>query len=89
MKYLIYLLNFFWSLLLAQAIMFNLPPNTQKCLKEDMQAHQLVAGEYEVSTAPNQKVDYVVSCSRFISTIPCAARESNWDLGSDPCFSLF
>jgi len=44
----------------AQAIMFNLPPNTQKCLKEEMQAHQIVAGEYEVSTAPGQKIDYVI-----------------------------
>lgn len=45
----------------AQAIMFNLNPNTQKCLKEEMQAHQIVAGEYEVSSAPGQKIDYVVS----------------------------
>lgn len=45
----------------VEAILFNLPPNTQKCLKEDMQGNQLVVGEYAVSEVPGQKVDYVVS----------------------------
>lgn len=44
----------------AQAIMFGLEPNTQKCLKDDMQGNQIVAGEYEVTGAPGQKINYVV-----------------------------
>lgn len=43
------------------AIMFHLAPNTQKCLKEDIQANQLVMGEYEVSDVPGQVIDYIVS----------------------------
>lgn len=45
---------------LTTAIRFNLEPNTQKCLRDEMQAHQLVLGEYEISDAPGQKIDYVV-----------------------------
>ncbi|KAL7740184.1 hypothetical protein ACLKA6_003890 [Drosophila palustris] len=39
--------------------MFHLTPNTQKCLKEDIQANQLVMGEYEVSDVPGQVIDYI------------------------------
>lgn len=46
-----------WS---SHAVMFHLPPNTQKCLKEDIQANQLVMGEYEVSDVPGQIIDYIV-----------------------------
>lgn len=49
----------------ADAIMFNLPPNTQKCLRDDMQAHQLILGEYEIVDAPGQNIDYVV-CKYFL-----------------------
>lgn len=42
-------------------VMFHLTPNTQKCLKEDIQANQLVMGEYEVSDVPGQIIDYIVS----------------------------
>lgn len=45
----------------AQALMFNLPANGQRCLRDEMQANQLVAGEYEVSEAPGQNVHYIVS----------------------------
>lgn len=45
----------------SQAIMFQLQPNLQKCLKDDMQGNQIVAGEYEVTGAPGQKINYVVS----------------------------
>ncbi|XP_038105079.1 transmembrane emp24 domain-containing protein bai isoform X1 [Culex quinquefasciatus] len=48
----------------AQAIMFGLEPNTQKCLKDDMQGNQIVAGEYEVTGAPGQKINYVVRDSK-------------------------
>lgn len=64
MKSAIFLLKICLSIMYAQAIMFNLNPNTQKCLKEEMQAHQIVAGEYEVSSAPGQKIDYVVSVQK-------------------------
>lgn len=58
---------------LTAAIMFNLEPNTQKCLRDEMQAHQLVLGEYEVSDAPGQKIDYVVrgpiNLCRFVDNL--------------------
>uniref|UniRef100_A0A336MYX4 CSON008706 protein n=1 Tax=Culicoides sonorensis TaxID=179676 RepID=A0A336MYX4_CULSO len=60
MRFAIFLLKICLSIMYAQAIMFNLNPNTQKCLKEEMQAHLIIAGEYEVSSAPGQKIDYVV-----------------------------
>ncbi|KAH8251631.1 hypothetical protein KR038_003097 [Drosophila bunnanda] len=55
---------FFLCLLMACAwsshgVMFHLPPNTQKCLKEDIQANQLVIGEFEVSDVPGQIIDYI------------------------------
>lgn len=45
----------------ADAIMWTLAPNTQKCLKEELHANVLVAGEYDVTEAPGQRVDYSVS----------------------------
>lgn len=47
----------------GEAVMFKLTPNTQKCLKEDIQANQLVIGEYEVSDVPGQVIDYIVRFS--------------------------
>lgn len=47
----------------AHGIRFNLDPNSQKCLRDEMQAHQLVLGDYEISEAPGQTIDYVVSLS--------------------------
>ncbi|XP_053661048.1 transmembrane emp24 domain-containing protein bai [Anopheles marshallii] len=44
----------------TNAIMFRLGPNTQKCLRDEMQGNQIVAGEYEITNAPGQKIDYVV-----------------------------
>lgn len=49
----------------AEALMFNLVPNAQKCLRDEMQAHQLIVGEYEVTDAPGQHIHYVVSQSRL------------------------
>uniref|UniRef100_A0A1L8DUJ1 Putative emp24/gp25l/p24 family of membrane trafficking n=1 Tax=Nyssomyia neivai TaxID=330878 RepID=A0A1L8DUJ1_9DIPT len=51
-------------ILSVHGIMFNLPPNTQKCLRDEMQPKQLVTGEYEVTDLPGQKVDYVVRDSK-------------------------
>ncbi|GAB0097791.1 Transmembrane emp24 domain-containing protein bai [Sergentomyia squamirostris] len=45
-------------------IMFNLQPNMQKCLRDEMQPKQLVMGDYEVVDLPGQKVDYVVRDSK-------------------------
>lgn len=44
----------------ANAVMFYLDPNTQKCLRDQVQAHQLVVMEFEVSDAPGHQIDYVV-----------------------------
>lgn len=59
----VYYLVFFLSLLWhgSDGIMWSLAPNTQKCLKSELQANVLVAGEYEVQEAPGQRVDYIVS----------------------------
>lgn len=59
-QYLVLLLSIFWHG--CQGIMWSLAPNTQKCLKEELHANVLVAGEYEVGEAPGQRVDYIVSC---------------------------
>lgn len=58
-QYLLVILSIFWQA--ADAIMWSLAPNTQKCLKEELHANVLVAGEYEVSEATGQRVDYIVS----------------------------
>jgi len=44
----------------VRGIRFTLQPNTQKCLRDEMNANMLVVGEYEVSAAPHQIIDYVV-----------------------------
>jgi len=44
--------------------MWTLQPNTQKCLKEELQGNVPVVGEFEVSEAMGQKVDYVVRDSK-------------------------
>ncbi|XP_044746920.1 transmembrane emp24 domain-containing protein bai [Coccinella septempunctata] len=48
----------------TNGIMFNLPPNTQKCLREELQQNIPVKGEYDISEAPGQKVDYIVKDSK-------------------------
>ncbi|KAL3288925.1 hypothetical protein HHI36_003370 [Cryptolaemus montrouzieri] len=54
-----------FSLFLSvNSIMFNLAPNTYKCLKEELQQNVPVIGEYEISEAPGQKVDYIVKDSK-------------------------
>jgi len=44
--------------------MWNLQPNTQKCLKEELQQNVPVIGDFEVSEAPGQKIDYIVKDSK-------------------------
>nr|CAI5859987.1 unnamed protein product [Callosobruchus analis] len=54
----------FSSLVTVNCIMWNLEPNTQKCLREELQQNVPVIGEFEVSEAPRQSVDYVVTDSK-------------------------
>ncbi|CAK9818282.1 Transmembrane emp24 domain-containing protein bai [Anthophora plagiata] len=44
----------------AHGIRFYLEPNSLKCLKEEVQANVLVAGEYEVSVTPAVKTEYII-----------------------------
>ena len=39
------------------ALMFHLPGNGKKCLKEEIHKDVLVTGEYDISDAPNQRVN--------------------------------
>ncbi|XP_076232162.1 transmembrane emp24 domain-containing protein bai [Calliopsis andreniformis] len=48
----------------AHCIRFYLDPNSMRCLKEEVQAKVLVAGEYEVSVTPAVKTEYVVRDSK-------------------------
>ncbi|XP_046992147.1 transmembrane emp24 domain-containing protein bai isoform X2 [Schistocerca americana] len=48
----------------VEGIMWKMEPNTQKCLREEIQSDVLVTGDYEVSPAPGQKVDYIVRDSK-------------------------
>lgn len=49
----------------ANAIMFKLEPNTQKCLRDELHANQLVLGDYEVTDVPGQQIDYVVCVAQI------------------------
>ncbi|CAB3246409.1 unnamed protein product [Arctia plantaginis] len=44
--------------------MWTLAPNTQKCLKEELHANVLVAGEYDVPEVAGQRVDYIIRDSK-------------------------
>ncbi|KAJ0173816.1 hypothetical protein K1T71_010965 [Dendrolimus kikuchii] len=61
-QYLLVMLSIFWHN--ADAIMWSLTPNTQKCLKEELHANVLVAGEYEVNEVPGQRIDYIIRDSK-------------------------
>lgn len=60
--YLVVVLSIFWHS--SDAIMWSLAPNTQKCLKEELHANVLVAGEYDVTEVPGQRVDYIIRDSK-------------------------
>ncbi|KAF7273945.1 transmembrane emp24 domain-containing protein bai [Rhynchophorus ferrugineus] len=57
-------LCFISFILSVQSIMWNLAPNTQKCLKEELQGNVLVLVDFEVSEQPGQTVDYIVTDSK-------------------------
>lgn len=63
--YLALILSILWHS--TDAIMWTLAPNTQKCLKEELHANVLVAGEYDVPEVAGQRVDYIVS-NNFLLT---------------------
>ena len=48
-------------------LMFHLPGNGKKCLKEEIHKDVLVTGEYDISDAPNQKVNLRVNFEYFAS----------------------
>lgn len=48
----------------VHGINFHLQPNTQKCLREELNQHTLINGEYTVVDAIGQSVDYVVTDSK-------------------------
>lgn len=53
----------------VSGIMFNIHPNTQKCLRDEMVTRQLIGGEYEITDAPGQKVDILVCNTRLLCYI--------------------
>lgn len=61
MKHSLLLLTVCLCSLSVESIRFKLLPNTHKCLREELKKNHLMVGEFEVSEAPGQKVDYVVS----------------------------
>jgi len=48
----------------ANAISFYLDPNGVKCLRDQVQAHQLIVMEFEITDVPGQQIDYVVRDSK-------------------------
>lgn len=61
MNYKVNLCWLFFYFVNVECIMWTLKPNTQKCLKEELQGNVPVIGEFEVSEAMGQKVDCIVS----------------------------
>ncbi|XP_045453013.1 transmembrane emp24 domain-containing protein bai isoform X2 [Melitaea cinxia] len=62
LQYLALFLSLFWHG--CNGIMWSLSPNTQKCLKEELHANVLVAGEYEIVQVQGQRIDYIVRDSK-------------------------
>ncbi|KAF2904776.1 hypothetical protein ILUMI_01401 [Ignelater luminosus] len=61
----LYLCSLILSIIVSvNCIMWTQEPNSQKCLREELQQNVVVLGEYEVSEAPGQKIDYVVRDSK-------------------------
>lgn len=46
---------------MCDAFRFHLPPDTKKCLKEEIHKNVLVTGEFELIAAPGQKTHITVS----------------------------
>ncbi len=48
------------NLIPTESLRFHLPPNTKRCLKEEMRKDVLVTGQYDLSDAPGQRTDLSV-----------------------------
>jgi hypothetical protein len=48
------------DLMPTESLRFHLPPNTKRCLKEEMRKDVLVTGQYDLSDAPGQRTDLSV-----------------------------
>lgn len=57
----VYLYFFFLLFGTAQSIRFKLAPDTRKCIKDEVHKDVLVLGQYDLSEAPMQKTDILVS----------------------------
>jgi len=51
-------------LVVTDALRFTLPLDTKKCMKEEIHKDVLVTGEYEISEAPGQKAQLLVTDSK-------------------------
>lgn len=49
--------------LFAHCLRFHLPPNTKRCLKEEMRKDVLVTGEYQLGESVGVRTDLIVSIS--------------------------
>ena len=49
------------SLVSVESVMFYLPANSKRCLKEEIHKDVLVTGEYTLSEGPGQKTNLRVS----------------------------
>lgn len=45
----------------VHGIRFHMQPNKQKCLKDEVQAHQLVVIEFEIAEQQAHQIHFVVS----------------------------
>jgi hypothetical protein len=52
------------DLMPTESLRFHLPPNTKRCLKEEMRKDVLVTGQYDLSDAPGQRTDLSVTDSK-------------------------
>lgn len=55
------ILLFTCTLATVNCLMFRLPANSKRCLKEEIHKGVLVSGEYELTDAPGAKTDLMVS----------------------------
>ncbi|XP_030037929.1 transmembrane emp24 domain-containing protein bai isoform X1 [Manduca sexta] len=62
MYWVLFILSVIWHG--TDALMWSLAPNTQKCLKEELHANVLVAGDYEVTEVAGQRIDYIIRDSK-------------------------
>lgn len=63
----------------VNGILFHAVPNGQKCLREEIRQNVLIVGEYEVSHAPGQKIDYVVCIFTFLELCRLSLENFTWN----------